>query len=530
MKHIQYLSVKEGTPADGYWDQAFIGDLLNDPIFDEVDSNGAIVILPGAYQADYIKEINSELSKLEWVVLIVTSDEESNFPVEKIKHPNIRIYVSYPKKGRHDAYGKIPLGYTSETRKCLQLVEKDLDFFFSGQLTHERRRDCVEQLSKMKGPKFYGYLNPTGGFAQGHEPCKYMEYMSRARIAPAPAGPMSADSFRTYEALEAGAVPIADNISMNGDKGYWHYLFEDVPFPTINDYSDLPGYTEDQLKDFQGKANKIQAWWIKYKRDFRNRLLNDIADLSGTKYVKEITVIVPSSVIPSNPSTEIIDETIKSIRHHLPDAEIILTFDGLRPEQEDRRADYEEYIRRALFKANTQWGNVVPILFDKQTHQVGMARVALQEINTPLVLYMEQDTPLVTDLPIEWEKLSKDILSGESNLVRFHFEAFVPKDHEHMMIGQPENGLLKTVQWSQRPHLASTAFYRRVLDENFSPESNCFIEDLMHGKLYESFLQDGILGWNQWRVHIYSPEGNIKRSYHTDGRAGGKKYDEVQVW
>ena len=32
------------------------------------------------------------------------------------------------------------------------------------------------------------------------------------------------------------------------------------------------------------------------------------------------------------------------------------------------------------------------------------------------------------------------------------------------------------------------------------------------------------------RLAIYHPEGNIKRSYHLDGRRGGPKFDETQVW
>lgn len=523
---IRYLSVKEGTPAEGYWDQALIKDILADPIFEELNNKGAIVILPGAYQASYIKEINRELSAYEWVLLIVTSDEENKFPIEKIKHPNIKIYLSYPRKGRHDNYGKIPLGYTTETRKNLSLENKDIDFFFSGQITHQRREECFKAIENKKNGVVFG----TEGFSQGLKPSEYMQFMSRAKVAPAPAGAVSADSFRAYEALEAGAIPIADNISPNGSDGFWHYLLPYVPFPTLNDYKDLSGYIDDQLEDFQTKANKIQAWWIKYKRDLKNMFLEDIAILSGTRHVRDVTVIIPNSVIPSHPDTKIIEETVNSARFHFPDAEIILTFDGLREEQKDKKDIYNEYIRRVLFLANTKWGNVVPIIFEKQTHQVGMARVALEETSTPLILYMEQDTPLVLDLPIAWEELENDILSGESNVIRFHFEAFVPIDHAHMMIGEPKNNLLKTVQWSQRPHLASTAFYRRMLEGNFSKEANCFIEDLIHGRLYESYLHDGLQGWNQWRVHIYHPEGNIKRSYHTDGRAGAKKYDEVQIW
>jgi hypothetical protein len=76
--------------------------------------------------------------------------------------------------------------------------------------------------------------------------------------------------------------------------------------------------------------------------------------------------------------------------------------------------------------------------------------------------------------------------------------------------------------------MASTAFYRRVMSENFSQQANCFIEDVIHGKLHNAFIQDGEQGWNQWRVHIYHPEGNIKRSYTTDGRQGAEKFDSLQ--
>ena len=76
----------------------------------------------------------------------------------------------------------------------------------------------------------------------------------------------------------------------------------------------------------------------------------------------------------------------------------------------------------------------------------------------------------------------------------------------------------------------ATAFYRRVLSEYFSADSNCFIEDLLHGRLIEAFKLDGELGWEQWRTHIYIPGKNIKRSYHTDGRQNQEKYDDKQKW
>lgn len=527
---IEYISFNEGTPANGYWDQALLQDILAEPIFQKTDyPNGGIFILPGAYNGDHIDKINSYLSAFDWVILFITSDEESKFPVEKISHRNIKIWVNYP-KGRHSSYQLLPLGYTLETRKNLKLAEKDIEVFYAGQKTHVRRELCSEALRKAEG-KFTAIVYDTQGFTQGFSPVEYMSYMNRAKVVPAPSGAVSQDSFRLYEALEAGAIPIADDISPSGEYGYWKFLFSNPPFPILKDYDDLAGYIEDQLNNYQEKANSIFAWWLREKRSIRDRILSDFMGLTGHKVEEPVTVVIPVSYIPSHPDTHILAETIKSVRFHLPDSPIILTFDGIREEYADKKPEYDEFIRRALFLANTEWQYCYPLIFSEHVHQIGMARKAFDYIKSELILYVEQDTPLVTDEPIEWEKLKEAILTGESNMIRFHFEAGIPEPHKDLMIGKPENGLLKTVQWSQRPHLASTAFYRRILENNFSSSAKCFLEDVLHGKLMQAFNEDGVQGWNQWRVHIYYPnEKNIKRSLHLDGRQGALKYDDTQIW
>jgi len=259
-----------------------------------------------------------------------------------------------------------------------------------------------------------------------------------------------------------------------------------------------------------------------------------------------ITVVIPVSPIKSHPETFVLEETVESIRHHLPTAEIILTFDGVRPEHEHRRQAYEHAIYNTLAKARA-WKPVAPFIFEEHRHQVGMLRAVIDEIRTPLLMYVEADTPLVTDETIDVDCVANFITDGHSNLVRLHHEGVIPAEHQHMMHGDdwpnlPEDiaetcpelysdiKMVRTSQWSQRPHVASVAFYRRVLD-SFTPNAKAFIEDHMHGVVDQAYRIDGILGWDQWRLHIYHPtSGNIKRSYHLDGRAGEPKLDGTQVF
>jgi hypothetical protein len=241
-----------------------------------------------------------------------------------------------------------------------------------------------------------------------------------------------------------------------------------------------------------------------------------------------ISVVVPCSPIASHPKTHILEETIGSIRHHLPSSEILLSFDGVRPEQESRRADYEESIRRTLWLAK-QWGAVCPFVWDEHLHQVGMLRRVIETIETPLLMFVEQDTPLVCDELIAWPAVIDYLMAGEADSVRFAHEAMVHPEHAHMTVGL-DGIFMRTCQFSARPHVATVAYYRRILESHFSPEARCFTEDVMHSVCHEAYKRDGLSGWRQHKLTLYHPTGNIKRSYHLDGRAGEPKLDESQTF
>jgi hypothetical protein len=160
-----------------------------------------------------------------------------------------------------------------------------------------------------------------------------------------------------------------------------------------------------------------------------------------------------------------------------------------------------------------------------------MMRKTINEIQTSLLLYVEGDTPLTPDEPIDWQKCLDLIEYEKANTIRFHFEAVIPDPHKHLMFGI-EDGFMKTSQWSQRPHLSKVSYYRDVILPPL--EDKVFIEDTTHGRIqddispYNNFNKEG---WDKHKLWIYHPEGNIKRSYHLDGREGGRKFtSDDNVW
>lgn len=242
---------------------------------------------------------------------------------------------------------------------------------------------------------------------------------------------------------------------------------------------------------------------------------------------KDITVVLVTSVIPSHPETYIVEETIKSIRHHLPDSEIILQIDGLREEQAHRKEQYDEYKTRMLWKCLHEYENVLPIIFEEHSHQSTMMKETIDMIKTPLMLYIEGDTPLVIDEPIDWTACISLIDSDRANTVRFYHEAVVPNVHDWLML-DIVGEFLQTYQWSQRPHLSSVKYYKEEILANIPDKT--FIEDYVHGMVHEAYVIPWAKygsrdGWNIHKLWIYYPSAtNSKRSYHTDGRQGLKKF------
>lgn len=229
--------------------------------------------------------------------------------------------------------------------------------------------------------------------------------------------------------------------------------------------------------------------------------------------MSEITILVACSPIPSHPNTEILDHTLNSIRERLPDSEIILMFDGVAPKDVAIKSRYEKFVQKMLWKSNYDLEPCVGLVFQEHKHQTGMTREALKLIDTPLLLFVEQDTPLHDDIP--FEGLSDVIIGGYANLIRFHHEAQIHPEHEYLMIdttpieilGQP---LMRTRQYSQRPHLALTDFYRKVCEKYWDDQPR-FIEHTLYGPLIAG-------DFTEWRTHIYAPSGTFVRSLHLDGR------------
>ena len=228
----------------------------------------------------------------------------------------------------------------------------------------------------------------------------------------------------------------------------------------------------------------------------------------------DCTCIIPTSPIPSHPSTALIDEVITNFRFHFPDGPVVIMADGVWDGVKHRVEQYSEYLTRL----KNRHPNTKLIVWPLHRSQAFMSRWTLEgyTVNTKFILFNEHDIPLRTDIHIDWDTIFGLLHCGRTDVVRLcGFGEGIHRDHEYLGQGYEEfNGstFYKTRQWSQWPHVSTKNFYLQMLAKHFQDGEIKMIEERMH-----SVCQ--IPAGNWIRIWEYLPEGADKRCFtHLQGR------------
>jgi len=288
---VVWLSLHDDTIARGYWDQGLLEDVLAGaystmpPVVHHLAPeglDGATVVIPARHHAADADRINDLLSPLRWAVVILTGDEDAAFPAADLRHPRMRLWVQSPHPERHEsvAHRPFPCGYPPHVRPALAAIgdaPRTVDVSFAGQVTHPRRHACAAAVEGLGGE-----VHASAGFTQGLAPDSYAALLARSRIVACPSGPVHPDTFRIYEALEAGCVPLVDGHAPGWGHTWWArgQFGGDPPFPVVVDWSEIGPVVADVLADWPWWAARAQAWWVAHKRLYGLDLLADVAAVS----------------------------------------------------------------------------------------------------------------------------------------------------------------------------------------------------------------------------------------------------------
>lgn len=286
------------APKD-QWDQTLLDDLFANRLaptgmeFKRVEgyphTDGCCLLIPARYWHQHTDQISEAIQRYDWCLAFRCGDEEDLFDITRVEHPNVKWWVQTPRRDYPADVRLFGVGYSPHFQNLPpDPPVKDVDVFLAAQRTngrpgrdfrvYERRAAWFKALKH--GP-WSKQLMERDGFAQGDR-AEYVSGMLSAKIAPAPTGMVTVDSFRFWEALEAGCAPIADGVSdVDGPTDYWTRVLGNHPIPVVTELADLPNIVDEVLSDWPAIADRIAAWYRGYKQSLATWLRDDLKALGA---------------------------------------------------------------------------------------------------------------------------------------------------------------------------------------------------------------------------------------------------------
>lgn len=232
----------------------------------------AIVVVAGRPD---VTELRQYLEKIKSGVVILTSEEDSFFDWKAAIPEHLEVWTQYYSPNKSEIKTRLLLGTPTRLKdfKINTHLPKKYLWSFVGQVQNPSRQACVDVLRKLPD----GYLGTVqwfGGLGDGGvEYQNYLDIMCQSKYVICPSGSMSVDSFRLYEAIECGSIPITE-IKSPRDPAWFNYWLECHPENSIikvDNWSEIKDRFNNSIQPHPSVVNK---WWTDYKLNLENKLLS----------------------------------------------------------------------------------------------------------------------------------------------------------------------------------------------------------------------------------------------------------------
>ena len=274
--------VKSKQEADHLWGKyhkknsnKWIYEILKDTEYkiignqEDIEKDDTIIIIDSSVEEKnelYLK-LNSLCSK---IYLFHLGDEFGFHELSTIyKNCNFvwRPFCS-SKYFSNDKVKCIPIGYKSGIVNK-QKSKRKYKWAFTGTPHKSSRHDLLFQFSDIK-PFF---CHKTEKFDVKTISVDQMsDVLSSTEFIPCPNGFFHPETYRVYEALECGSIPIVENTYK-----YYDRLFPTNPFIKVNKWEDakpiIQGWNDEQIKK---KSEECISWWSKQKNELQDFIKDKI--------------------------------------------------------------------------------------------------------------------------------------------------------------------------------------------------------------------------------------------------------------
>ena len=164
----------------------------------------------------------------------------------------------------------IPIGYKCDPIKDnINILKRNYKWSFLGTTHGSSRYDLLDKHKNIM-PNF---INLTEDFSgkKSMDTNDYYKILNNSIFAPIPHGYFHPETYRLYEALEAGCIPIIENPFQ-----FFDNFLPNNPLLSVNSWEDsstiIKKYLENK-KDIEILRNKINDWWTQHKENLKETFL-----------------------------------------------------------------------------------------------------------------------------------------------------------------------------------------------------------------------------------------------------------------
>jgi len=247
--------------------------------------NNAILLFqrtPPTFNVSHYKQLlDAAQAAGNKVILLHVSDEDGRDPIELYDHPAvkqvIRNYYRSDCCTRANVF-TLPLGYSVKAPSATPtFAERSLQWSFAGSLDRPKRAEALHALESLtpfdkQTKAAFGNPSPLQGSA-------YTDQLLRTKFIPAFRGFWSLESFRLYEALEAGCIPLyVPSEGTHGDE--YTQVLGKSPMLALPSWSQAPTLLTQLSKNpavMEQHRQNLQTWWAAKKRALRTVIADLLA-------------------------------------------------------------------------------------------------------------------------------------------------------------------------------------------------------------------------------------------------------------
>jgi GR25 family glycosyltransferase involved in LPS biosynthesis len=216
------------------------------------------------------------------LIVLHLSDEFGNDPIDWYGHPSVKGVIrnywrpelkSYPTKVL-----LIPLGYTNNRSRIgfpesPSFEERDIVWSFAGSLDRNGRQEALEKLRSVKPHR--EECKPSWSSPDIMKAEEYNMLLQKSKFVPCMRGSHALESYRLYEALEHGAIPIYVPSESAHCMDEYTELYGKHPFLGFESWSAAAGFlpklmTQPQV--MEKHRTQLRTWWNDKKTELRVKL------------------------------------------------------------------------------------------------------------------------------------------------------------------------------------------------------------------------------------------------------------------